>query len=309
MAGLSEKFSQHAKGVGAALGSVAGIGSKSAPFPAMQTGDSRPVLTEIPLSQIEPDPNQPRRDLGDLTELSASIRELGIIQPVIVSIVGYERYRIVAGERRFTAAGLAGLSKIPAIVRSAEEHQRLEIQLVENLHRKDLSPFEEAESYRRLIVEFNLTHDQLGKRLGKTQGTVTEILNILSLPEQIQKEARESDGAGGRMSKSLLQEIARRPSEDQLRLWEAAKRGELTVRKVRAERDAAAAAAGAKQAGSTPSPQRPEKLAPYRHQIALPEKNASITIEFRAAARPRQEDIIRALEEAFLMERTKTSRS
>lgn len=303
MAGLSEKFSQHAKGVGAALGSVAGLGAKPAPLPAMPMGDSRPILTDIPLSQIEPDPNQPRRDLGDLTELSASIRELGIIQPVIVSIVGYERFRIVAGERRFTAAGLAGLSKIPAIVRTAEEHQRLEIQLVENLHRKDLNPFEEAESYRRLIAEFNLTHDQLGKRLGKSQGTVTEILNILSLPEQIQKEARQSDGAGGRMSKSLLQEIARRPASDQLRLWESAKRGELTVRKVRAERDAAAG----NQAGSTGS-RRENRLASFRYPIALINNNASITIEF-ASSRPRLEDVVAALEEALQMERARISDS
>ncbi|MES2459250.1 MAG: ParB/RepB/Spo0J family partition protein [Armatimonadota bacterium] len=306
MASLSEKFSQHAqhaKGIGAALGSAAGTGAKAPAFPTMPMGDTRPILTEIPLSQIEPDPNQPRRDLGDLSELSASIRELGIIQPVIVSIIGYERYRIVAGERRFTAAGLAGLSKIPAIVRTAEEHQRLEIQLVENLHRKDLNPFEEAESYRRLIVEFNLTHEQLGKRLGKSQGSVTEILNILTLPEQIHKEARESEGAGGRMSKSLLQEIARRPSTDQLRLWDAAKRGELTVRKVRAEREAAAA----KPTGSVPSP-RLGRPAPYRHQIALPQKNASITIEFMDA-RPSQQDIIRALEEAFLIERSRTAAS
>ena len=167
---------------------------------------------------------------------------------------------------------------------------------------KAINPFEEAESYRRLIVEFSLTHEQLGKRLGKSQGSVTEILNILTLPEQIQKEAREPDGAGGRMSKSLLQEIARRPSGDHLRLWEAAKRGELTVRKVRAEREAAAGGKVA-DAALTHRPQRP---ASFRYPIALANNNALITIEF-ASLRPTLEDVVAALEEALVIERARIS--
>ena len=303
MAGLGEKFSQHARGLGgAAPGSAAVVGAISAstttPFLGEPTSATRPILSEIALSKIEPDPNQPRRDLGDLSELAASIRELGLIQPIIVSIVGHERYRILAGERRFTAAGKAGLLTVPAIVRSVDEHYRQELQLVENLHRKDLNPFEEAKSYQRLIAEFNLTHEQLGKRLGKTQGSITEILQILNLPEHIQKEALESEGAGTRISKSLLQEIVRRPLGDQLRLWEAAKRGELTVRKIRAEREASPQQAGKMQRQSA------GRQLPYRYPIALVNNNASVTIQF-STVRPRLEDVVAALEEALEMEKAR----
>ena len=124
MAGLGDKFSRHAQGFGAVRSKESGsqppVAAETEPrlSPEMSrpAGESRPILTEIPLSQIEADPNQPRRDLGDLSELAASIRELGLIQPIIVSVVGYERYRVLAGERRFTAAGKAGLVRIPAIV-------------------------------------------------------------------------------------------------------------------------------------------------------------------------------------------------
>ena len=106
MARLSDKFSQHAQKIGGA--------GASGP----QIAAERDILAELPLSQIEPDPDQPRQDLGDLTELAASIRELGVVQPILVSVAGFERYRVLAGERRFSAAKLAGLAKVPAIVRS-----------------------------------------------------------------------------------------------------------------------------------------------------------------------------------------------
>ena len=160
------------------------------------------------MTQIEPDPDQPRRNLGDLSELAASIQELGVVQPIIVSVIAYERYRILAGERRYSAAKLAGLIRIPAIVRSVSEHRRLELQLVENLHRKDLDPFEEASSYQRLLDEFNLSHDELGRRLGKSQVSITESLRLLELPEAIRAEANQGGGEGRKVSKSLLLEIA-----------------------------------------------------------------------------------------------------
>ncbi|MEI6432300.1 MAG: ParB/RepB/Spo0J family partition protein [bacterium] len=281
MAGLSEKFSQHAKGLGTASTALAFAAPKAA-------------LTELLLTQIEPDPEQPRRDLGDLSELAASIREVGVIQPIIVTVVGYERYRILAGERRFSATRQAGLERIPALVRSVDEQRQLEIQLVENLHRKDLNPLEEALTYQRLLSEFRLTHEELGRRLGKTQVSVTETLKALDLPEQIQREILSPERIGREVSKSVLLEISRRPRSEQLRLWEEAKRGELTVRKIRASR--------AKSSKGKKKPLRDG--AGFRYPITLKEQDAEVTINF-AAPHARLESIVSALEEALAIERTR----
>lgn len=287
MAGLNEKFSQHAKGLGTASTALAFAAPKAA-------------LSELLLTQIEPDPEQPRRHLGDLSELAASIREVGVIQPIIVTVVGYERYRILAGERRFSATRQAGLDRIPAIVRSVDEQRQLEIQLVENLHRKDLNPLEEALTYRRLLSEFRLTHEELGRRLGKTQVSVTETLKALDLPEQIQKEALSSEGAGGGVSKSILLEIARRPRSEQLRLWEEAKQGGLTVRKIRTARKRPSKSANAKK-GAT------RHGAGFRYPITLKEHDAQVTIDF-SAPHARLENIVSALEEALAIEKARLER-
>jgi ParB family chromosome partitioning protein len=284
MAGLNEKFSQHAKGLGTASTGLA-------------FGAPRAALTELLLTQIEPDPDQPRRHLGDLSDLAASIREVGVIQPIIVTVVGYERYRILAGERRFRATRQAGLDRIPAIVRSVDEQRQLEIQLVENLHRKDLNPLEEALTYRRLLTEFSLTHEELGRRLGKTQVSVTETLRALDLPEQIQREALSPEGVGGGVSKSVLLEIARRPRSEQLRLWEEAKRGGLTVRKIRTARRRPSKSPNGKK-GTT------RHGAGFRYPITLREQEAQVIIDF-AAPHARLENIVSALEEALAIERAR----
>jgi len=190
------------------------------------------VLSKLPLSQIEIDPNQPRKDLGDLTELKASIVASGLIQPIVVSIIGYEKYCILAGERRFTAYRELGMEQIDAIVRSVEEHRRLQMQIIENLHRKDLNPFEEADSYQRLM-DLGLTQVQLGEQLGKSQVGISETLKILALPDKIKREYRTSD----RISRSMLLEISRQKSEEEKdKLWERAKNGTLTVKEARANK-------------------------------------------------------------------------
>ena len=242
MARLNERFAQQAKLLDEAKtpdqnGNVSGSAEILRAPAGVAGGGARPILTELPLTQITPDPNQPRRDLGDLSGLTDSITEMGVVQPIIVTVTGYEAYRIVAGERRYTAARAAGLTTIPAIVRSVEEQERLALQLIENLHRKDLNPFEEAHSYQRLMDEFNFTQKDIAKRLGKTQGSVSEVVRLLDLPPIIQNEYGQSfTESGGRITKSLLLEIARVPAKEQTPLWEAAKRGELTVKQVRAEK-------------------------------------------------------------------------
>ena len=280
MARLTQKLSQHTN-----RNAVSGNG--------MALLSERDTLTEIPLTHIEPDPEQPRRNLGDLSELAASIKELGVIQPIIVSIVAYERYCILAGERRFSASKLAGLVRIPAIVRSVSDHRRLELQLVENLHRKDLDPFEEASGYQRLLEEFSLSHDELGRRLGKSQVSVTESLRLLELPETIREEAHQSGAEGKKVSKSLLLEIARRPEAEQRTLWQEARQGRMTVKQARASRRGVCVRSSAPTGGRG-----------LRYPIALVGQNATVTIEF-ASFRPSVEEIVAALEEALGIERAR----
>lgn len=277
MARLEEKLAAHAQ-------------RRPAVLPAIDLQAARDTLTELPLHQIEADPDQPRKDLGDLTELKASIQSVGLAQPIVVRIVSYERYQLIMGERRFTAARELGLAKIPAIVRaSLEEHQRLELQIVENLHRKDLNPLEEAASYRRLMHEFGLRQEDLGQRLGKSQNSISETLKLLQLAPAIQEEYRTSDI----VSKSLLLEIAKFPdTATQISMWQEAKRGELTVKKVRAQKVEA-------QAKVT---SRAPRLMAFRYPITT--EHALVTITF-AEPKVEQEDIIEALEQALTYERAR----
>lgn len=153
-----------------------------------------------PISMIIPNPQQPRESISEesLVELSASIREHGILQPLVVSrdpVTGM--YTLIAGERRLRAAKLAGLEKVPVIIRTVSEQQRLTQALIENIQRADLSPLETARGFRRLIDEFNLTHEALADQVGKSRVTVTNTLRLLNLPQEVQETlaaARISEG-------------------------------------------------------------------------------------------------------------------
>jgi ParB family transcriptional regulator, chromosome partitioning protein len=143
---------------------------------------------QIPVGSIQPNPRQPRREMAqtELEELAASIREHGIIQPLIVTREEIsERYTLIAGERRLRAAVMAGLASVPAIVRDASELQRLELALIENIQREDLSPIEAAEAYQNLAEEFGLSHDDIATQVGKSRVTVTNTIRLLKLPEPV----------------------------------------------------------------------------------------------------------------------------
>lgn len=194
------------------------------------TGRDEPRLVELYLSVIDPDPNQPRRDLGDLTDLALSIREHGVLQPIIVEGDNTGRYRILAGERRFAACRSLGMESIPCIVRTVAEQSRLALQIIENLHRKDLHPIEEARSMRRLMEEFNLSQRELAQRVSKSLGAVNQILRILDLDAEVLSAVERNPA----MNKSLLLEIAKQPDPAQQKaLWDRAQAGELTVREAR----------------------------------------------------------------------------
>ena len=145
------------------------------------------TVIELKLSQVEPDKNQPRRSFDEekLSELADSIREHGVITPIIVNDLENGFYRIVAGERRWRASKLAGVKSIPAIVRHMDKDKLYEVSLIENLQRQDLNPIEEAKGYKRLTEEFSLTQEQISKRLGKSRSSVANSLRILNLPKKV----------------------------------------------------------------------------------------------------------------------------
>jgi ParB family chromosome partitioning protein len=158
----------------------------------------------IPIEDIKPNPRQPRQTLGDLTELTASIREKGVIEPILVRKVG-GHFEIIAGERRFRAAGKAGLSEIPCVVRETTDAEMMELALVENLQRKDLTPFEEADGLKTLAEAYGYTHELMAEKLGKSRSVITETLSLASMPEDVRNLCRLADI----QSKSTLLQIVR----------------------------------------------------------------------------------------------------
>ena len=154
-----------------------------------------PVSNEILISEIEANPFQPRVHFDEeaLNELAASIREVGIIQPITLRKISDRKYQIIAGERRFRASKLAGLTKVPAFVREAGDEAMLELALVENIQREDLDAIEVALSYQRLMEECKLTQESLSERVGKKRSTISNYLRLLRLPAVIQKAIREQE--------------------------------------------------------------------------------------------------------------------
>jgi ParB family transcriptional regulator, chromosome partitioning protein len=167
--------------------------------------------SEIPLDRIRPNPRQPRQrmDQNDLDDLAASIREHGVLQPILVTET-LDGYQLVAGERRFRASQQAGLERIPAVIRQLADRDQLEIALVENLQRADLGPMEEAHAYQALVAEFELTHDEIAKRVGRAKSTITNTLRLLALDERVQDALIE-----GRITEGHARAIGGLPPEHQ----------------------------------------------------------------------------------------------
>jgi len=167
----------------------------------------------IPVDHIRPNPDQPRKALGDLRELTDSIKEKGVLEPLLVRYVPREDcYHIISGERRYHAARAAGLREVPAIEKMADDAETLEIALIENMQRKDLTPFEEADGLQRLATQFEYRHEDLAKKLGKSRTSVSETMALLSIPEALRKKCIEA----GINSKGVLLQIARQPTEHKM---------------------------------------------------------------------------------------------
>jgi len=164
----------------------------SALIPTEVTGDRSSALREVPIGNIRPNPRQPRVNFDEetMSSLAASIKELGVLQPVLVRRIGTEdsdEFELIAGERRWRASRRAGLHTIPVLIQTSNDTHSLEQALVENLHRQDLNVLEEAAAYQQLIEEFGFTHDQVATRVGKSRTAVTNILRLLQLPSGVQR--------------------------------------------------------------------------------------------------------------------------
>ena len=151
-------------------------------------------LREIDIDRILPNSRQPRKNFNEdgLNELADSIRERGIVQPIVVRALEDGFFQLIAGERRWRAAQRAGLLRIPAVIREADEHASLEIALIENLQREDLNPIEEAQAYERLIADFRMTQEEVARRVGKNRTTIANMLRLLRLPSEVQQWLREA---------------------------------------------------------------------------------------------------------------------
>jgi len=162
------------------------------PTPIRAAGIETPVAgrLEVNVNSIKPNPRQPRTVFDDesLTELAASIKEIGILQPPVVRKVSENQYELIMGERRLRAAKLAGLTSIPVIIRETSDNELLREALIENIHRSNLNSLEEAAAYSQMLDDFGLTHDELAKRIGKSRPVITNTLRLLNLPPTVQKK-------------------------------------------------------------------------------------------------------------------------
>jgi len=170
-----------------------------------------PLGRLIPIEEVDPNPWQPREDVGDLTELVASIREKGILEPILVR--PYEgRFQIIAGERRFRAAIEVGLDEVPCIIKEVSDAETMELALIENLQRKDLSAFEEAEGMKVLAQTYGYTHEKMAEKLGKSRTSITESLSLTTMPDEVRRLCRLADIR----SKSLLLQVVRQSDSQRM---------------------------------------------------------------------------------------------
>jgi ParB family chromosome partitioning protein len=239
-----------------------------------------PIGRLVPIEDLEPNPNQPRQNLGDLSEMVASVREKGLLEPLLVRPLG-SRFQIVAGERRYRAAIEAGLAEIPCIVRRCSDAEVMELALVENLQRKDLTAFEEAEGLRSLAETYGYTHEKMAEKLGKSRSSITESLSLTAMPEPVRDLCRLADIH----SKSLLLQIVRQSEpEKMLAFIERLQREGASTREE--------ARRLVQKAKAKPTRGRPRHFV-FKFQPR--EKSFSLALQFRKADVPREE-IINVLE-------------
>ena len=243
---------------------------------ALAASAGTPIGRLVPIDQLDPNPNQPRQLMGDLTELIASIAEKGIVEPLVVRQRG-DRFQIVAGERRYQAAVQVGLRELPVVLRDVDDTEVIELALIENLQRKDLTPFEEAEALYGLADRCGYTHEDLARRLGKSRTSVTESLALHAMPDEVRNLCRLADIS----SKSLLLQIVRLDIPEKMI---------ALVEKITSQ--GPATRQQAREATAKPKPGRPKN---YVFAYRPPTKAFNLRLNF-TKSRVSREEIIDALE-------------
>ena len=276
------------------------------PGPAQTSGEvrhsaGRTVGRMVPLASIEPDPDQPRRDLGNLDGLTASIRDRGVLEPILARPVDQpgpggattpRRYRIISGERRFRAARQAGLAEIPLIEMDVSARDAFEIALVENLQRADLTPFEEAEGLRTLVERHGYTHDRAAAAVGRSRVSVTESLGLLRMPRSVRETAI---ALGVASTKSILLEVMKLDTEaSMIRMLERIAELGLTRAEVRAE--ILKRRSGADVDEEPRAPETADARKPHVFRFRSVDDRFSVSLSFRQEV-VEEKDLIFALEE------------
>jgi ParB family chromosome partitioning protein len=243
---------------------------------ALAASAGAPIGRLIPIDRIDPNPNQPRQVMGDLTELIASIGEKGILEPLVVRPRG-DRFQIVAGERRYQAAVQANLRELPVVIRDVDETEMLELALIENLQRKDLTPFEESEALHGLAESCGYTHEDLARRLGKSRTSVTESLALHAMPDSVRDLCRLADIS----SKSLLLQVVRQTTPEKMTalIEQIASHGGATRQQMR-------------EATAKPKAGRPKH---FVFAFRAPTKAFNLKLSFNKS-RASRDDVIEALE-------------
>jgi ParB family chromosome partitioning protein len=246
---------------------------------ALANSAGAPIGRMVPIDQIDPNPDQPRQVMGDLSELMASIAEKGIIEPLIVRQRG-GRYQIVAGERRYQASVQVGLRELPVVIRDVDDNEIVEVALVENIQRKDLSPFEEAEALHTLADRCGYTHEDLARRMGKSRTNVTESLALAQMPTEVRNLCRLADIS----SKSLLLQIVRQQDpQKMIALIE------------RLTRDGSGAAVTREQARKVVAKPKPGRPKAFVFQYRAPARTFNLKLQFKKSDVDKSE-VIAALE-------------
>ena len=234
-----------------------------------------PIGRVVPIDLLDPNPNQPRQVMGDLSELMASVAEKGIIEPLVVRPRA-GRYQIVAGERRYHAAVQVGLREVPVVVREVGDAEVMELALVENLQRKDLTAFEEAEALQQLAQQCGYTHEDMARKLGKSRTSITESLSLTNMPEEVRNLCRLADIT----SKSTLLQIVRQSDpQKMLAVLEKVAGGGVTREEVRKET-------------AKPKPGRPKN---FVFSFRPPTKTFDLRLQFKKT-KVEKDEIISALE-------------
>lgn len=235
-----------------------------APVRDTQQGGTR--VLEIPIASIERNPHQPRVhfDHAELEDLISSIREHGVLQPIIVTPKSDGTYQLIAGERRLRASTIAGLKVIPALVREATELQKLELAIIENVQRSDLNAVEEARAYLRLMDEFSMTQEDIGRKIGKSRPQVANIIRLLQLPDEIQQALIE-----GKISSSNARTLLSLPTDqERMDLFQAMLAGNFTVRQTETQVSVRKRPAGLRDANITDAESKMREALRTRVSIA-----------------------------------------